>query len=360
MYVGWRLTGVCVVMLGAALMLVTGAMVPPAAVVGAQAPVQPLSPPARVQVGSLSVATEAGTFIAMEKGYFLAEGIEVELVPFRSGSEMLPSLATGQIQFGGTGPEPALFNAVLRGVDVKMVGHNSVVGEQDAVGGIVVRQDLIDSGRYRDLSDLRGMTIAVPAPGTFAQLLVERALARGGLTLDDVQLTTLPFTESAVALSNRAVDAALAVEPFITLSAAQNVAQMVIRVGDIFPGAIAGMLMASPVLIRENPEVVRRFVTAHLRGIRDYYRAFVLQDGSAPEIVDILVQYTAVKDPALQARLGRHGVDPNGEADVQTFEEIQDTFLRYGTQQGRVEISRLVDRQYLDYALERLGRMPTR
>jgi len=359
-HVAKRLTrGLAAAVLSVTLALVTGADAPASAPIGAQSPVQPLSPPVKVHVGSMGVATEAATFIGIERGYFRDEGLDVELVLFRSAPEMMPPLATGQIEFGGTGPDPSLFNALLRGVDVKMVGHNAKATEHDSVAALVVRQDLIGSGRYRTLGDLRGMNIAVPGQGGHAQFIVERILARGGLTLDDVQLTTIPFTDSVIALSNRAVDAAWAVEPFVTLSRAENVAQPVITSGDVIPGVIGGILLASPVLARENPEAVRRFVTAHLRGVRDYYRAFMLHDGSEPAIIDILVKYTAVKDPELQARIGHHGVDPNGDMDERTFEELQDAYLRYGTQQGRVDLSRLVDRQYLAYALERLGRMPT-
>ena len=50
-------------------------------------------------------------------------GVEVELVNFASATEMLPVLATGQLDAGGTTPVAAGVNAVARGVDVKTVAE---------------------------------------------------------------------------------------------------------------------------------------------------------------------------------------------------------------------------------------------
>ena len=102
----------------------------------------------------------------------------------------------------------------------------------------------------------------------------------------------------------------------------------------------------------------RRFVTAYLRGQRDYYRAFVKDEGGRDEVIDILTKHTAVKDAALYANLGMHSVDPNGTLNRQTFEEYQDYFLKYGTQQQRLDFDRVLDQSYMDYAVQRLGRVP--
>ena len=55
-----------------------------------------------VKVGSSPVLSSAGIFLALEKGYFKEEGIEVELVPFAgSSAPMLPLLAKGELDVGG-------------------------------------------------------------------------------------------------------------------------------------------------------------------------------------------------------------------------------------------------------------------
>ena len=57
--------------------------------------------------------------------------------------------------------------------------------------------------------------------------------------------------------------------------------------------------------------------------------------------------------------MSMHGVDPNGLVDEQILNDVQDYYLRAGTQLQKIAPSRLVDRSYVEYALERLGRVPT-
>jgi len=53
-----------------------------------------------------------------------------------------------------------------------------------------------------------------------------------------------------------------------------------------------------------------------------------------------------------------HGVDPNGYLNPRTFEEMQEYYLKYATQQQRLDFSKVIDQSYVDYALQRLGRVP--
>src|SRR5262245_33609614 len=147
------------------------------------------------KVGSLSLVAEVGLFAAVVKGYFQEEGLSVEFVPFRTTAEMTAPLATGELQFASAPVDPSVFNAILRGIELKIVGYNAIINQPDVSAGWMVRQDLIDSGRYRDFADLRGMTVGLTAPGGIGMMWVDRVLARGGLTPDDVQLVFLPLPD---------------------------------------------------------------------------------------------------------------------------------------------------------------------
>src|SRR5262249_50206054 len=69
----------------------------PSTASGPRSAVHPLTPPAKVRYGTLQLAAEAATYIAVDKGYFSAEGLDLEFTPFRSGSEMTVPLATGAL-----------------------------------------------------------------------------------------------------------------------------------------------------------------------------------------------------------------------------------------------------------------------
>ncbi len=323
----------------------------------ALAPDPPLSPPVRVRAGTLGLLTEAGLYIAYERGYFREEGLDVELVRFARGAEQTPALATGELHFGVGAPDASLFNAAARGVGLKIVSPNAVSNDDDAAGWLVVRQDLVDSGRYRDLPDLKGLHVAVNGGFSIATVRLERILDLARLTPGDIQMSVVPYPDMFVALANKAVDAGILAEPFVTASRTQAVAPPVVRLGSIYPGIILQALVISPVFARDQPEAARRFVTAHLRGQRDYYRAFIKRTESRDDIVRILIEHTQIKDPETYAQMGSHGVDPNGGISEQVLDELQDYFLRNGVQQQRVPSSQVVDRSYLEYALQRLGYM---
>jgi NitT/TauT family transport system substrate-binding protein len=319
--------------------------------------VQPLSPPVHVKVGSVRLVGEAGVFIALAKGYFAAEGLDVELVPIRTTNESTPGLATGELAFSQIAPDPSIFNAIGRDIPVKFVGYSAIISDNDTSGGWIVRQDHLDSGRYKGPQDLKGLTVGVSAPGAIAQVWTERVLAKGGLTLDDVQFGTVTFPDQPAAFAGKSIDAAFLVEPFVSVAELQKVATNVMPSGQIYAGVVPFVLALSPVFEQQQPEAVRRFVTAWLHGQRDYYRAYVKNEGDKAEYNRILSEYTPVHDDALLVRMASSTVDVNNRMDPKTINELQDYYVRYGTQQQKIDLTRVLDSTYADYAVQRLGPM---
>jgi len=162
------------------------------------------------------------------------------------------------------------------------------------------------------------------------------------------------------ALANQAVDAAWAVEPFVTLGEAQGAAKRVIPMAEVYPGMVTTVLMVGPMFAAEQPEAARRFLVAHLQGLRYYYHAFVKNDrqGDRAEVFQILTRYTPNKDASRYAALGMHGVEPNGELSDQLLQEVQQTFQNLGAIPEPIEVNKILDRSYVNYAVERLGREP--
>lgn len=320
----------------------------------------PLRPRVPVKVAVTEIIPEVGWYVAQERGYFDEEGLDVEFMTARMPTgDRMALLARGDIHFGGVSPDPSLFNIVARDVQVQIVAFMSgnVGNYPYRTAAVVVRQDLIESGRYRQPQDLKGMSLAVSTEGGAATYLVERALIQHGLTLADVTFQVVQLQDMPVALSNKAVDAAWLVEPFILFAESRNVAKPVLLTGEIAPGAVGFMMLASPHFTREQPEATRRFLRAWLRGQRDYYRAVIAQQGGAEAVYEILSKYTTIKDPSLFPRIGFNGADPNGDINEASLYDYQDAFLRYGTQQRRVDLGRVIDRSYLDEALADLGRV---
>jgi NitT/TauT family transport system substrate-binding protein len=63
-----------------------------------------------VKIGVVKVAANGPNFIAMDKGYFAAEGIDAEILPFDSAEPIAVAIVSGDIDFGATGPGAAFYN----------------------------------------------------------------------------------------------------------------------------------------------------------------------------------------------------------------------------------------------------------
>jgi NitT/TauT family transport system substrate-binding protein len=311
-----------------------------------------------VKVADGGTVAHRGLYIALERGYFADEGLEIERIPTTAQVDVIAALVTGELHFASGGPDPIIFNAVQRGVGIRIVLYNIQIGSGDRSSGFVVRQDLLDSGRYRDLKDFKGLTIGLPSDGGFQHLFVQRMVGPVGLSLADVDTVVLPFADAPPALANKRVDAAFLAEPFITVAQSQGSASLVAPMGDVFPGVPGNVLTISPVFAERQPEAARRFVTAYLRGQRDYYRAVQRNAGGREEIVQILIKYTPIKDPRLYEGLLTSPVDPNAVMDPRILNDVEDWYVQFGTVPQKVDVSQVLDRRYADYALARLGREP--
>jgi len=96
-------------------------------------------------------------------------------------------------------------------------------------------------------------------------------------------------------------------------------------------------------------------MVAYVRGLRDYNDAFRGGRDKA-EVIAILGKTTGITDPAIYDQIVLPGLNPDGAAFKDSVAEDQQWFLRLGLQNAPVDIDQLVDNQFVDYALQQLGR----
>jgi NitT/TauT family transport system substrate-binding protein len=331
----------------------------------------PLNPPVTIRLGDAYLITHSGLYVAIERGYFQEEGIELDTTRATTFGDELGPLAGGTLDIGwAPGADPGLYNALARGVGVRFVGCYSSVqptGQGSNIAGLAVRQDHIDSGRYRDPADLKGFTVALPGtPGNLSDYQMERWLARGGLTPADYTREQLPIPDILPALGNKRVDAGYLANPFVYLVKQRGVGTVVEHSTRVFPeGSCAQSIIVSESFATQQREAVRRYVTAWLRGQRDYYRTIEKGEGDPGPILEILTRYTALQDLGLYEAVmmdnGLNHVDSNGGAPLQRMipdaAPFQEYFVRVGHLAQPVDLAPFIDSSFLDYALQRLGRI---
>jgi len=317
-------------------------------------PSQPLNPRVALKVGAIGAVSDAGIFIALEKGFFKDEGLDVELVGFKAAPQILPAIATSEVQVSGSAVTPALFNAFARGIGMKLVADKGQVAKGFGFAAIVIRSDL--AGTVKDFKDLKGRKFAVMGKGVSSTTQLGKALELGGIQPNEVELVELGLPEMVAALANKAIDGATLLEPFITFATARNVAIRWKGMEEFLPfTGQNGVIITSQKFADEQPEAAKRWMVAYLKGTRAYLDA-VTNGTDRDGINAILAKHTAVKDLALLAKIAPTGFDPNGRLELKSLEADQDWFLKLGLQQARADLGKVIDYQYVDYAVLRLGK----
>lgn len=313
---------------------------------------------APVRVGTTNSSSDAPLFIAAAKGYFKAEGIDVEFTSFDSAAKMIAPLGTGQLEVGAGSPAAGFYNAVARGLDVRMVADKGSMPPGYGYLPLLVRKDLIDSGKVKSVADLKGMKFALPAQGTTTDSTLNEALKKGGLKWTDVEVVYMGFPQHVVAFQNKAIDASVTTEPSSTRAEQLGVAVRYMPGDVVYPNQQVAVILYGGKFIKEQPEIGRKFMKAYIRGVRDYNEALKgskLAGPNANEIINILTQYTNIKDPKVYASITPNGCNPDGKVNEESLKKDLQFFKDRNLIEGNVNVEQVIDHSFVAAAMKELG-----
>ena len=328
----------------------TAASAPPRA----EPPVAAAPPLTAVRLGTLNATNDATYYLAQDRGY-LREGLELAATPFDTGLQMITPLGADQLDVGGGALGPGVFNAALRDINVRIVADRARVAPGTTFHCLMARKSLLDGGGLRTAADLRGRIFAEPAPEHRDFRARERA-APGWAAPDDLRYVTMPFPDMLVGFANEVVDVAFLTEPFYTLAADRGVGQCWQYTAEMMPNFQLAVLLYGPAFAEQRADVARRFTVAYLRGVRDYYRAFFGDGVGRAEILELQTHITPIKDVALLARVAPTWLDPDGAVNVDSLRASMQWLRERGDLAVDVDVDRMVDMRFVEYALGRLGR----
>jgi NitT/TauT family transport system substrate-binding protein len=301
---------------------------------------------ATVTIGVVPSVPAGATYIAIEKGYFREAGIEVKLENIESAAAGIAMLATNRMQVVEGGVAAGFWNALARDMPVIMALER---GTSPLYHDVILRNELV--GIVKIPADLKGRPVATVAPGSSGVYEVGKFLEANGLTIQDVDLKYVAFTQMGAALANKAIDAAFEVPPFGEILAAQHLGTKWLDPEDYIttkPLSFIGYL-ANTDWAAQNPDLAKRFFLALVRGGRDYCQAYHHGPNRA-EMEDVLWKYKASDNRALLHTMAWQARDPNGHFAIASILDLQDWFLKQGLIDRKFPIDRLIDASYADYA----------
>ncbi len=291
----------------------------------------------RLPMGYIPNIQYAPFYVAVEKGYFKEAGFEIEF-DYKFETNGVALVGAGELPFAVVSGEQVLL-ARAQGLPVTYVAAwyqqypVSVVAKSEA--GILVPQDL------------KGHKIGLP--GLFgANYIGLRALLNAGkLTEADVTLDAIGFNQvEAVASGTQDVIVGYTANEPIQLKA-RGIAVTEIRVADYAQLAANGILSSEKV-IAENPEMVRAFVGAFLKGLQytlDHPdEAFTLSAAYIPNFDELDAD---VQKEVLARSLEQWQGERLGYSDPQAWENMQNVLLDMGSLSEKMDLSKAFTNEFI-------------
>lgn len=178
-------------------------------------------------------------------------GKKLELIKFGSWSELLDALNSGKVDGASVLIELAM-KSKQEGVGIKAVA----LGHRD--GNVIVVSDEINTP-----ADLKGKTFAIPHRQSSHNILLNDALAKGGLTIDDINVTELAPTEMPSALASGQIDGYCVAEPFGAMGVAVNAGKVLYSSEELWEDSICCGLVLTDNFIETRPDDAKFFVESY-------------------------------------------------------------------------------------------------
>jgi NitT/TauT family transport system substrate-binding protein len=309
-----------------------------------------------IKIGELGIVADAPFYIAIEKGYFAAEKLDVTLERFTSAAQATAPLSTNQIQVIGGGVGAALYNAAARDWPVRIAMARTRDWPGYSSDTLILRNDLKAS--VTSAKELKGKMVAINAPASVLHFMLGRFMETDGLSIADVQTINMAWPNMGPALETKAIDGGMVVEPFAAQYAQKNIAFPFRRAADFMkkPPLEVSVMLYSKTWMDKQPDQAKAFSVAYLKGVRDYFDA--MKGGpKRSEVVEICAKYTSLKDKAMYDKIQWSYMDPNAEISFDGLRDQQDWYAKQGFVSQKASIENMVDRRFLDYALGKLGRV---
>ncbi len=215
----------------------------------------------KLNVGYVGVTSDnAAAFIARETGIYARNGLDVQLIYFNSGSTAVTALITGDTPISQTAG-PGVINATLNGSDTVMI----------AGGNVTLDYWMLSRPEIKTPAELKGGAVAISRFGSASDFIVRYALQRLGLTpVKDVAILQVgSLTERLAAMETKRVQATVLAPPAMYQAQTRgfNILADIAALG--LPYQATGVATTRK-FIRERPDVVRRYIKAHVEAVHRF------------------------------------------------------------------------------------------
>jgi NitT/TauT family transport system substrate-binding protein len=300
-----------------------------------------------IKIGLLKTSSGGIAIIGMKRGYFAAQNLTVDLVPFDAAEPVAVAVTSGDIDFGITGLTAGLY---ALGNQLRIISGHLQEHAGFHANAIVASNKAWDAG-LKSFKDIQGHSIGVTQIGSSLHYSIALIADKYHIPLDALRIVPLQSNANvASAVSGGQVDAAATLGVFASSAAARGDVKLLGWGGDEVPWQF-GALIASAKTADQRPDTVKRFLTAIHQAQRDYHDAFSTADGlrqdqpSAPAIFAILSDYLGQTPEQIRPALAY--VDAGGRLDVKDVLRQIAWYREHGYLKNAIDGDILIDKRFV-------------
>ena len=235
----------------------------------------------KLTIGLMPDTDSIPFIIAAERGYFAEEGVEVELVPFKSAMERDAALQSGNLD-GAVSDLLAVIFARSGGFSMHAVSYTD--GNYNLVAG--------GNAGISAAADLRGKDIAI-SRNTIIEYVTDEILSVNGMKEQDVSKVVIPQIPVRLEmLQSGNLAAAVLPEPMASVAVASG-SRYVTGSGEL--GINPGVIVFADSAINEKADSIRAMYRAYNKSVE------YLNHAPRAEYIDLVMEKSGFPAPARDA-----------------------------------------------------------
>ena len=217
-----------------------------------------------LRVSVVPIFAVAPQFAADKLGYFAAEGLAVTTQPIQGGTIGIPGLVSGSFDVLYSNSISVL-TALERGIDLRIVAEATPIAERPPDPGALLQRK---GAGARSGKDLEGKIVGVNVKFDIQWMVVQGWIKKTGGDLGKITYREVPLPSMLDALKNGQVDAALVLDPFMTIGLGDPGFELLgWPLSTVMPGLPSSLWVVSGSLADTKPELVRAYRRGFLKGV---------------------------------------------------------------------------------------------
>jgi len=301
-----------------------------------------------IKVRTMPYLTFSVFQLAQHEGLFAQQGLTAEFIDMDSSAPAIPALARGDLDVLPAVMSPALFNAIVRGAEIRMVAAASELTQGSCTTtAIVANHSIAASGRLASAAGWRNLRIA-GSRAPFSGFLLDKVLKPMGVNEDQLMHVDVPDQIEADTIRTGRADLGIMSEPWLTRALAANDVTLWRSMQDVAPGFQYTVVLYGPTLLKTHRDVGQRFMSAYLEAIRRF------DQGKTPRNLELVASATGL-DHNLLSRACWPTVRANAAVNTAGALEFQSWAGDRGLVDRQLPLTSFYDPSFSDTARQAAG-----